>query len=1110
MIKRTFRGLIQLLGGLGAGLAIIMVLAAWRLSSGPISLAFLSPYIENVLSREHGAFRVRLDDTILTWAGWERTLDIRVINVRALGPDGGIVAKVPELALSLSAKGLLGGKLAPKRIELFRPSLKLVRYPEGNFEIGFNDAEGTSDRLIRNLFESLGEPPDTGRAMSYLSRFSIIDADLTYVDLAQNVTWSAPSVQVKLWRDRDGLQGEAVLDIDVEEKTAQVILIGGYRAADKKMSVDIGFSDIKPAVFSRLLPELKPLASADLPLSGSVTLGMDFKTGGGIGSVAFELNGGAGYLAIPVSMAQDLGRLGLAQRVRVEKLEINGRFEGSTGVYEITDLKAVLGEGEKLYFPTPIGHDMPLTSFRAKGRYFSSRGRVEVTSLNADLGGPQAQLSAVLEGIGGAPSATVEGTLRNVAFNEFQRYWPRALGTDAYDWVKTHMSDGTLTEAKAKIRLKSDPGGAWRVDKIDGTLDLKNVTVDYLAPLPKARKLSGRVVFNRKRFDITMSEGQTGGLKLTSGTIALTGLDQVDQYADMDLVIKGPVKNALRLVDKEPLGFASALGIDPEKTAGQSSTRLKLKFMVEKALTLDRVEVTAKSEMKEVRIDGVVLGLGLNNGRLELDVDKKGMTLSGEVALGNIPASLSWRKNFGKKPPFRGRYDVTLFISDVRDIRDVVVDLGPLSGDFVAGSLGVEFRLTDYDAKPSRLEATADLSGLALTVPALGWSKDIGVAGTAAIDMDFKDGLIQDIPRFSVNAGDLSVNGAARFSVDGTGLKKIELGNVTYGRTDVSGAMTPGDDGGWTVSFYGKSFNLEPLLDSLFKDGGPDGEPAQNPGMRVSLSADIDRVWLGEKEYLKKVAGTFLRDGYKWRGLSVDGAFSGGKRFKMSMTPGEKGNRVLSIKSEDAGAALRGLGYYKYMVGGALDMSATFDDMAPGAPLKGKLLVKDYRIIEAPVLAHLVSIMALTGILESLEGDGLAFNSLEVPFTLSKGVLDLKDAKATGLSLGYTATGRIYTYAQIIDLKGTVVPAYALNAALGAIPVLGTLFTGVEEGGGVFAATYTMTGKLESPKVSMNPLTVLAPGIFRKLFGIFEADEKTEATSELLDGSPLSPEVEAQ
>ena len=85
MIKRVIRGVVHLLGGLCAGLAIMMVLSAWKLSSGPISLAFLSPYVESTLATFHKSFRIRLDDTILTWAGWERALDIRVINVRALG-----------------------------------------------------------------------------------------------------------------------------------------------------------------------------------------------------------------------------------------------------------------------------------------------------------------------------------------------------------------------------------------------------------------------------------------------------------------------------------------------------------------------------------------------------------------------------------------------------------------------------------------------------------------------------------------------------------------------------------------------------------------------------------------------------------------------------------------------------------------------------------------------------------------------------------------------------------------------------------------------------------------------------------------------------------------
>ncbi|MCH8835770.1 MAG: DUF3971 domain-containing protein, partial [Proteobacteria bacterium] len=113
--------MVHLLGGLAAGFAIILLVAAWRLSSGPVSLAFLSPYIEDALNADRQAFRIRLDDTILTWAGWERTLDIRALNVRAIGPDGRLIASAPELSLSLSTRALMRGMLAPASIEVFRP-----------------------------------------------------------------------------------------------------------------------------------------------------------------------------------------------------------------------------------------------------------------------------------------------------------------------------------------------------------------------------------------------------------------------------------------------------------------------------------------------------------------------------------------------------------------------------------------------------------------------------------------------------------------------------------------------------------------------------------------------------------------------------------------------------------------------------------------------------------------------------------------------------------------------------------------------------------------------------------------------------------------------------
>ena len=89
--------------------------------------------------------------------------------------------------------------------------------------------------------------------------------------------------------------------------------------------------------------------------------------------------------------------------------------------------------------------------------------------------------------------------------------------------------------------------------------------------------------------------------------------------------------------------------------------------------------------------------------------------------------------------------------------------------------------------------------------------------------------------------------------------------------------------------------------------------------------------------------------------------------------------------------------------------------------------------------------------------------------------------------------------ADILDLEGTMVPAYALNSVFGHIPLLGEIFTGGEKGGGVFAATFRMTGPIEEPVVSVNPLSALAPGILRNVFGIIGnlEDERSILRDEL-------------
>jgi hypothetical protein len=69
------------------------------------------------------------------------------------------------------------------------------------------------------------------------------------------------------------------------------------------------------------------------------------------------------------------------------------------------------------------------------------------------------------------------------------------------------------------------------------------------------------------------------------------------------------------------------------------------------------------------------------------------------------------------------------------------------------------------------------------------------------------------------------------------------------------------------------------------------------------------------------------------------------------------------------------------------------------------------------------------------------------------------------------------------DITGTVVPAYFFNQLLGDLPLIGKIFS-PEKGGGVFAARYSVRGKLSDPKVGVNPLSALTPGFLREGFGL--------------------------
>lgn len=235
------------------------------------------------------------------------------------------------------------------------------------------------------------------------------------------------------------------------------------------------------------------------------------------------------------------------------------------------------------------------------------------------------------------------------------------------------------------------------------------------------------------------------------------------------------------------------------------------------------------------------------------------------------------------------------------------------------------------------------------------------------------------------------------------------------------------------------------------------------------------------------------RDDKDWRTMSIKGTVGKGKTFNMTLQPVVGNKRALKVSSDDAGAVLRAFDSYGHMVGGRLEVDAAYDDNQESQPLSGVIRIGDYQIVNAPVLARLLTVAALTGIADVLNGDGITFSNLDAPFTLADGLLTIRDSRAYGPALGITSKGEIDLERGRMALEGTVVPAYALNSVLGKIPVLGWLITGGEKGGGLVAFNYSMKGPSEDPSVTVNPLSALTPGFLRNLFNIFDNGSETEA-----------------
>ncbi|HEX6121100.1 MAG TPA: AsmA-like C-terminal domain-containing protein [Dongiaceae bacterium] len=1045
MILRASKIALEALGALLAGIAVIAGFIAYRLAyEGPIHLSFLKPYVEDALNQPGGDFEFVIQDTVLAWAGWERRLDIRAVGVRIQDSSGQELASVPQLGFGLSGAALFRGLIAPSRIDLYGPALALDRNEAGDFQFGEklisgSGADGSAatpesqTEFLGALVNELLEPPDPEKRTGYLTEAAIYSGSISIDDRHAGNVWKAEGLEIHLARGERGLAGTFKASVpqfgDPARLGGDVFLPSG----GDRFQIALRLQRFAAPSIGLIETGLAVLANANVFLEGEAHTTVSLT--GELGATDFALSGGNGEIALPELMKAPL----------------------------------------------------PIKALMAKGRVDPDRDLITLDDLALDLDGPTLALSGQGEGFlggraadGGAPLLTAILKGNGIDWSKLDGWWPESVAADARGWLIPNITSGIVEdlEAKASIRFQNGDTPSVQVEALSGTFKAHDLTVHYLRPMPPIEHGVATASFDAKQFAAKIQGGDVGKIKLGSGDLLITGLDQKDQFIKVGGDISSPLRDALVLLDHPRLGYPTKLGIKQDAASGDVTTHVEFDFPAEKNLTFAKVKIGVTAKMTDVSLQKIMFDRDVTEGTLDLTLNQNGMRINGPLKFGGIPLELEWLENFTDDAPFEQQIRAIGTVN-----ADQRTDFGYETRPFFDGPAKTDLTYTSYRDGRGRIDATFDLTQSILAFDFAKWSKPAGTPGRGKLSAEIRDNRIQRIPLFDVAAGDLKTEGRIDFDQSGKPVL-VTMPSLSYGRNVLSnvGVAFKGDL--IEVAIGGGDVDVEPWM-------APDGPPKDDATLAREESEtqrpfrltapSLNSVRIGEGRSLQNVKVELYHDPMWWDVIDVVATLPGGAPMHLTYRPAEGGEHHLSAETTDAGAALRALDIYDSIKGGTLKITGTVKDNEPRRPLRGRLESSSFRLVNTPFFVRFLSVAALTGLVDVLSGEGFYFDGASARFTKTMGRIEVKKFRSAGPSIGLTSSGTIDLDRETVDLEGVIVPAYAINSILGNIPILGNILQG-GPGEGLFSAAYKISGDLNEPKIDVNPWTALAPGFLRDLF----------------------------
>ncbi|MGE5164860.1 MAG: hypothetical protein ACM3IH_12680 [Sphingobacteriales bacterium] len=1133
-VRRGFAGLfrIRLLRRLLLGAAVCAALATiavlglwWRLSMGPIGLDVATPWLKAAIEENFGGnHTVVVGGTQIERDEKGRT-SLRLLDIVVRDPDGTIVASAPKAEVGISGRSLIVGQLRAQSLNLVGAEMAVRIETDGRLTV----FAGADKRPIATATPNTGIPPidqaapsvnprgalraefdkiaaimawidalgQTGLDGHDLRELGLKNGNLVVDDRRNGKRWTFDGINASLTRPRRGgvvfrlesddperswslsaamrpfADGVRAVGIEARKVSTRDILLA-LRVGTDGLDIDL---PVSASVRADILPDGTPQVVQGQLIAEVGTIfdrnneRVNFK----IDHADFRFNwdGRRHTLVMPFQILSGGNQFTMRAALEAPPEQNGVWLLGLTRRDAVID-PVILAPGA-----SADDEGIAINRLAVRARIDTVRKRIDVEQ--GDLSRIDTRPSHNI-GIAVTGSLDYAGKEPHIAFgvagtrmpvSALKRLWPILAAADVRSWVETHISGGTVERVvvagnAAMGDFKHD-GPPIPEDGLSVDIETRGTTLRPIASLPAIRdadltvRVTGRTAtINLGRGTVDVAPGRR--LNIAGGVFEVPDTHPKPAPARANFRIDGAIPAAAALLSIEGLRDTVGITLDPASTRGTITAQVAVKLALARSMPEDSSSYAISADLTNFAADKMLLGQKVEASTLKATASGDGYQIKGDAKINGTPASIDLRKQ-------KGDADAELHMQSIIDEaarRRLGMDLG----SSVTGAIPIKVVTKINDSgKDEGLNVEADLTPVRIDNLLPGWVKPAGRPARATYTM-LKAGKITRVDDLTIDGSGATVRGSVEFD---SANEIISANFPVFALSDGDRVTLKADrssEGILRVSMRGDIYDGRNFVKSSLAGSSTD----KNKPKQTDLDLDV------------KVGTVAGHNGETLRGLDLKMSRRAGhiRTFVMASKIGRDtpfngdlrirsrdNHQVIYFETDDAGALFRFTDMYPRMQGGQMWL-AMDPPTQEQSPQIGTLYIRRFVVRGEPALEKVVA-----GDPGAAGTTGVDFSEMRAEFTRFPGKMSIRDGIVRGPLVGATIEGNIDYQRDDVHLRGTFVPFYGLNNMFGQIPIVG-LFLGGGNKEGLLGINYEAVGPPGAPRITVNPVSAIAPGLLRK------------------------------